>query len=162
MIIDTPAPRSESTLLRFLRSGAVPTLALVLLVLVIVFGTLLGERIVGAGALQSMAFQLPELGILSLAMMVPLLSGGLNLSIIATANLCALTMAWVLTSHVPGAHGVMWGGWQVVGAVGGGGLAAVTSDTAAYLVLAGICTATLVTVAARLRDRPAAVPTPAA
>ena len=64
MIIDTPAPRSESTLLRFLRSGAVPTLALVLLVLVIVFGTLLGERIVGAGALQSMAFQLPELGIL--------------------------------------------------------------------------------------------------
>ena len=34
-----------------------------------------------------MAFQLPELGLLSLAMMVTLLSGGLNLSIIATANL---------------------------------------------------------------------------
>ena len=57
-----------------------------------------------------MAFQLPELGILSLAMMVALLSGGLNLSIIATANLCALAMAWVLTTHAPGAEGVMWVG----------------------------------------------------
>jgi ribose/xylose/arabinose/galactoside ABC-type transport system permease subunit len=74
---------------------------------------LLGERIIGVGALQSMAFQLPELGILSLAMMVALLSGGLNLSIIATANLCALTMAWVLTTHVPGAHGAAWALWQL-------------------------------------------------
>ena len=77
----------------FVRGGAVPMLSLVLLALVAVFGLLLGERIFGVGALQSMAFQLPELGILSLAMMVTLLSGGLNLSIIATANLCALTMA---------------------------------------------------------------------
>ncbi len=42
-----------------------------------------------------MAFQLPELGLLSLAMMVALLSGGLDLSIIATANLSALAVATV-------------------------------------------------------------------
>ena len=119
MIVDTPVPRPAPMLLRFLPSGAVPTLSLVLLVLVLVFGLLLGQRIVGIGALQSMAFQLPELGILSLAMMVPLLSGGLNLSIIATANLCALTMAWVLTTHVPGAHGFMSGGWQVLAVLAG-------------------------------------------
>jgi ribose/xylose/arabinose/galactoside ABC-type transport system permease subunit len=119
MIVDTPAPRSAPMLLRFLPSGAVPTLSLVLLVLVVVFGLLLGQRIVGVGALQSMAFQLPELGILSLAMMIPLLSGGLNLSIIATANLCALTMAWVLTTHVPGAHGFMSGGWQLIAVLAG-------------------------------------------
>jgi len=53
---------------------------------------------------------------------------------------------------------LVWGGGQVLGAIGGGTLASVTSDTAAYLLLAGICTATLLTVAARLRDRPA-VPT---
>jgi ribose/xylose/arabinose/galactoside ABC-type transport system permease subunit len=88
-------------------------LSLVLLALIFVFWLLLGERIIGVGALQSMAFQLPELGILSLAMMVALLSGGLNLSIIATANLCALTMAWVLTTHVPGAHGAAWALWQL-------------------------------------------------
>jgi len=100
-------------------------LSLVLLALVAIFWLLLGERIFGVGALQSMAFQLPELGILSLAMMVTLLSGGLNLSIIATANLCALTMAWVLTTQVPGAHGFMSGGWQVIALLAGVAVAAV-------------------------------------
>ena len=42
-------------------------------------------------------------------MMVRLLSGGINLSIIATANLCALAMAWVLTAHATGGEGAMWG-----------------------------------------------------
>jgi MFS family permease len=55
---------------------------------------------------------------------------------------------------------LVWGGGQVVGAVGSGALAATTSDTAAYLLLAAICTTTLLMVA-RLRDRPA-VPSPAA
>jgi simple sugar transport system permease protein len=40
---------------------------------------------------------MPELGILALAMMIPLMSGGLNLAIIATANLSALAMAAILT-----------------------------------------------------------------
>ncbi len=43
--------------------------------------------------LQSIMFQMPELGLLSLAMVVPLISGGLNLAIIATANQAALLMA---------------------------------------------------------------------
>jgi MFS family permease len=55
---------------------------------------------------------------------------------------------------------LVWGGGQVLGAIGSGALAAVTSDSVAYLVLAAICTATLVTVARR-REQPA-VSTPAA
>ena len=110
---------------RLLSGGTVPMLSLVLVALMVLFWLLLGERIVGVGTLQAMAFQLPELGILSLAMMVTLLSGGLNLSIIATANLCALTMAWVLTTHVPGAQGFMWGGWQVLAVLAGVGVALV-------------------------------------
>ena len=125
MSLVTGASRPAHLLLRFLHGGAVPMLSLVLLALVGVFWLLLGDRIVGVGALQSMAFQLPEHGILSLAMMVALLSGGLNLSIIATANLCALTMAWVLTTYVPGAHGVMWGGWQVIAVLAGVAVAAI-------------------------------------
>ncbi|MEJ8851980.1 ABC transporter permease [Variovorax rhizosphaerae] len=112
-------------LARFLRGGTVPMLSLVLVALLAVFGLLLGERFFSVGSLQSMAFQLPELGILSLAMMVTLLSGGLNLSIIATANLCALTMGWVLTTQVPGAEGFMWGGWQVIAILAGVGVALV-------------------------------------
>jgi hypothetical protein len=55
---------------------------------------------------------------------------------------------------------LVWGGGQVLGSIGSGALAATTSDTVAYLLLAAICTATLVTVARR-RERPG-VPTRAA
>ncbi len=108
-----------SRLMRLASGGTVPTLSLVLLALLVVFGLQLGDRLFSIGTLQSMAFQLPELGILSLAMMVALLSGGLNLSIIATANLCALTMAFVLTRMMPGAEGMMWGLWQGVAVLAG-------------------------------------------
>src|SRR5450631_2730420 len=118
MSVETPAPRPAFRLPRFL-SGAVPLLTLVLLALVVVFWLLLGDQLFSIGALQSMAFQLPELGILSLAMMVALLSGGLNLSIIASANLCALTMAWVMTTHMPGSHGFIWVGWQAIALLAG-------------------------------------------
>jgi simple sugar transport system permease protein len=47
--------------------------------------------------LSSILFQLPEFGLLALAMLLPLLSGGINLSIIASANMSALSMAWMLT-----------------------------------------------------------------
>ena len=108
---------------RFLHGGTVPMLSLVLVALLALFGLLLGDRFFSVGALQSMAFQLPELGILSLAMMVTLLSGGLNLSIIASANLCALAMAWVLTTHVPGAQGSVVVAWQAIAILAGLGVA---------------------------------------
>lgn len=57
--------------------------------------------------LQSMAFQLPELGILSLAMMVVMLTGGINLSIISTANLAGITTALILTSSGDSASGLL-------------------------------------------------------
>jgi simple sugar transport system permease protein len=124
MSVETSTAQGASLLTRVGRGGPVTVLSLVLVALLVVFGLLLGDQLFSAGTLQSMAFQLPELGILSLAMMVALLSGGLNLSIIATANLCALTMAWVLTTHVPGAHGFMWGAWQVIAVLAGIAVAA--------------------------------------
>jgi simple sugar transport system permease protein len=64
---------------------------------VIIFSLLAPSRFLSGDTVRAMAFQMPELGILSLAMMVPLMSGGLNLAIIATANLSALAMAAILT-----------------------------------------------------------------
>jgi ribose/xylose/arabinose/galactoside ABC-type transport system permease subunit len=101
------------------RVGTAQILSLVVVALVIVFWLLLGDQLFSVRALQSMAFQLPELGILPLAMMVTLISGGLNLSIISTANLCALAIAWVLTTHAAGAEGVVWAGWQVIAVLAG-------------------------------------------
>lgn len=66
-------------------------------VAVLIFSTLAPTRFLSADTLRAIAFQMPELGILSLAMMVPLMSGGLNLAIIATANCSALVMAAILT-----------------------------------------------------------------
>ena len=87
--------------------------------LLLVFGLLLGDRLFNPTSIRSMAFQLPELGILSLAMMVALLSGGLDLSIIATANLVALTMAYIITTMVSVDPGVLWGVWQIVALLAG-------------------------------------------
>jgi len=48
---------------------------------------------------QSMAFQMPELGLLSMAMMITMLSGGINLSIIASSNLSGIITALVLIQY---------------------------------------------------------------
>ena len=76
-------------------------LLLLLLGLFTIFGSLLPGTFLQPGTMQAMMFQLPELGLLSLAMAIPLVSGGLNLAIIATANQAALLMAWILTTQMP-------------------------------------------------------------
>jgi simple sugar transport system permease protein len=93
-----PATASRRPLASFLPQDPTITLLTVLIVVaVIIFGLLTPSRFLSGDTVRAMAFQMPELGILSLAMMVPLMSGGLNLAIIATANLSALVMAGVLT-----------------------------------------------------------------
>jgi simple sugar transport system permease protein len=93
-----PATASRRPLASFLPQDPTITLLSVLIVVaVIIFGLLTPSRFLSGDTVRAMAFQMPELGILSLAMMVPLMSGGLNLAIIATANLSALVMAGVLT-----------------------------------------------------------------
>ncbi|MDU8925089.1 ABC transporter permease [Pasteurellaceae bacterium LIM206] len=48
---------------------------------------------------QSMASQIPTLGILTLAMAITMLTGGINLSIIATMNACSLVLAYYVTQQ---------------------------------------------------------------
>jgi simple sugar transport system permease protein len=55
------------------------------------FGALNPRQFLSVDNIQSMAFQIPELGILSLGMMIAMLSGGINLSLIANANLFSVT-----------------------------------------------------------------------
>jgi hypothetical protein len=105
-----------------LRGGAVPTLALLVLALALVFALVLGERIVGVGALQSMAFQLPELGILSLAMMIALLSGGLNLSDHRDREPLRADDGLGADDAGAGHHGATWVGWQLLAILAGVGV----------------------------------------
>jgi simple sugar transport system permease protein len=86
-----------------LRGGALNVVGLLLLLvgLVGMFSLLMPTTFLRLTTLQAMMFQIPELGLLSLAMAIPLISGGLNLAIIATANAAGLTMAWILTALMP-------------------------------------------------------------
>ena len=104
--ISTPRPGLGQRLAGYASASTLATLLVVLAALLAVFGLVIGDKLFTPEALRSMAFQIPELGILSLAMMIALLSGGLNLSIIATANLCALVMAFILTRYAPEAFGL--------------------------------------------------------
>ena len=97
------------------------------LALVLVAFGLASPRFLSGENFGSIAFQLPELGLLTLAMLVPILSGGLNLASTYTANMAGLTLAWVLQAH---------GGPQAgAGAFVIGSLAAVAVGALAGLVM---------------------------
>lgn len=101
-------------LVSVLRGKTVSIGALLVLLagLVALFSLLMPATFPRGTTLQAMMFQLPELGLLSLAMAIPLISGGINLAIIATANQAALLMAWMLTALMPpdaaGASLALW------------------------------------------------------
>jgi simple sugar transport system permease protein len=93
--------RARSGLLRFFPGLPGGHLGLVALLagLLVVFA-LIVPNFLSVGTLNSFMYQLPLLGLLSLAMIVPLLTGGLNLAIIATTNQCALLMVWIMRTLV--------------------------------------------------------------
>ncbi|MFO3906280.1 ABC transporter permease [Enterobacter hormaechei] len=76
-------------------------LSLLIAVVVIAFSFLIPSVFWSSANFQSIASQMPILGVLALAMAVTILTGGINLSIIATMNACGLVMAWVATHYPP-------------------------------------------------------------
>jgi ribose/xylose/arabinose/galactoside ABC-type transport system permease subunit len=55
-------------------------------------------RLLAAGSVGAMAHQMPLLGVLTLAQMLPMLTGGIDLSIISTANFAGIVAAFLLTN----------------------------------------------------------------
>ena len=76
----------------------VPGLLGFLALVILVFSLTAPNFLTGAN-FGSIAFQLPELGLLTLAMLMPIISGGFNLAIIYTANMAGLTLAFVLNQY---------------------------------------------------------------
>jgi simple sugar transport system permease protein len=90
--------RNERSRFAHLIDGDVAGLLALLLVVVVLFGVT-ADGFLSASTFTSVAFQLPELGLLTLAMLMPIISGGFNLAITFTANLAGLAMAYVLQTH---------------------------------------------------------------
>lgn len=72
-------------------------LFIIALVIFIAFSLLLPGKFFTIRNMQSMAVQLPEFGILAFAIMITMLTGGIDLSIVGTANLAAIVAAMILT-----------------------------------------------------------------
>ena len=121
-----------------LRRSAINVVGLLglLIALVALFSLLMPTTFPRATTLQAMMFQIPELGLLSLAMALPLISGGINLAIIATANQAGLLMAWILTAMMPpeasGSTLALW----LAGALAAGLLSCVIVGLATGLLVA--------------------------
>jgi simple sugar transport system permease protein len=112
-------------------------LAAVMVAVFVIMWLLSGSMFFHVGNFQSMANQLPELGLLSLAMMVTMLTGGINLSIIASANLSGIVAAIILIQLLPQAS------------LGGLGLLVVLGGVLAVLAvsaLIGLLNGTLIAV----------------
>lgn len=72
-------------------------LLILFIIAIISFSILIPDIFWSISNFQSMASQIPVLGILTLAMAITILTGGINLSIIATMNACSLIIAYFST-----------------------------------------------------------------
>ncbi len=79
-----------------LMSSRAATYVLVFVVVFAILAALQPSKFLSKTNIQQMAFQLPEFGVLALAMMVAMLSGGIDLSITFTTNLSGILSALVL------------------------------------------------------------------
>ena len=70
-----------------------------MVVIVIIFSLLRPDRFPTARNFRSMLAQFPEFGLLTLAMMLAMIIGGIDLSVIAVANICGVLAAMILTAE---------------------------------------------------------------
>ncbi len=74
-------------------------LSTVAILLIVLVGILTKGRVLTLDSFQSMAFQLPVLGVLTLAQIVPMLTGGIDLSVVAVANLTGVITAILMKNQ---------------------------------------------------------------
>lgn len=72
-----------------------------ILVFCVVAMSLGHKRFLSMGTFSAIAYQFPEMGLLTLGMMVTMITGGINLSCIASANLSGILMALMMTRLIP-------------------------------------------------------------
>ncbi len=110
---------------------------------VLVVFSLASPQFLSVANFNSIAFQLPVLGLLTLAMFAPIVSGGLNLAIIFTANISGLTLAAIL-NYYGGADAGIWAfalgtvAALAVGAGAGCAMGLVIAHTGAHPILVSL------------------------
>ena len=89
-------------MLRWLRvEGSLGRLLLLTVAVFVVLSVTNPGRFLAADNFESMAFQFPELALLAFAILLTMLSAGIDLSVVATANLAGILAALVMTRLLP-------------------------------------------------------------
>lgn len=76
------------------------SLIIIFIVVFILMSILSPSKFLSPYNLQTMAFQMPEFGLMALAMMICILTGGINLSITMSASLSSIIAAFILSSSL--------------------------------------------------------------
>lgn len=101
-----PAPKGS----RVPRDDNVFRLLIMTVGVFILMGAIRPDMFLTADNLSSMAYQFPQLGLLSIAIMLTMLTGGIDLSVVGIANLSGVLAALTLVRFVPSDAG----GWHVL------------------------------------------------
>jgi simple sugar transport system permease protein len=75
-------------------------LFIIMLATILLMTVLMPSKFLSGINIQSMASQFPEFGFLALAMMLAMITGGIDLSVVATANLTGVVAALILSKSV--------------------------------------------------------------
>lgn len=97
-------PKAQSTFFKRLQGSQSNSQTIILLgvfVILFVFFGVVKHNFFGTASINSMAFQLPEIGILSLAMLLPTIAGGIDLSVNSVANLAAVLSGIFMVKILP-------------------------------------------------------------
>ena len=99
-----PAPAQSSWFKRyFIADANLNALCFVFILMAAVCALAFGTSMYSGANLQSMAFQIPEFGLIALGMMLAFLVGGIDLSIVANACLSGIIAGFILTGQwLPG------------------------------------------------------------
>ncbi|NCB00955.1 MAG: ABC transporter permease [Spirochaetia bacterium] len=95
------------------------SLVITLVIVFFLLWALNGSKFIAIRNIRSMSYQLPIIGLLAIGMMISELSGGINLSIIANANLNGVVIYLVLNAITGGSMGDA-NGLQVIIAIAAG------------------------------------------
>ncbi len=91
MTVQTPTTKPGPNLRRFVTSDDdILQLVLITALVFVVMSALSPDKFLRYYNFESISFTLPELGLLSIAIMVAMLTGGIDLSVVGIANLAAV------------------------------------------------------------------------
>lgn len=91
----------QSRLGQFLADKSLVLLAFIMLVAFVLMAALRPGIFLTAANFRAMAFQFPEIGLLAIAVMIAMLLGGIDLSVVGVANLSTIVAAYAMIALEP-------------------------------------------------------------